>query len=99
MEVWKEIKEFNKYEVSTDGNVRNKITLKIISQKSLDKDGYPTVKLYDNNDIRKKVYVHRLVAETFIPNPENLKSVGRRDGDKLKNPVSNLFWKRWFYVL
>ena len=31
MEVWKEIKEFNKYEVSTDGNVRNKITLKIIS--------------------------------------------------------------------
>lgn len=93
MENWKQIKNFSKYEVSDDGYVRNKETQKLISQKSLDKDGYPTVKLYDDNGIRKKVYVHRLVAETFIPNPDNLKSVGRRDGDKLKNPVSNLFWK------
>ena len=93
MGIWKQIKDFSKYEVSDDGEVRNKETQSILSQKSLDKDGYPTVKLYDDNGVRKKVYVHRLVAETFIPNPDSLKSVGRRDGNKLKNPVSNLFWK------
>lgn len=93
MEIWKQIKNFSKYEASTEGNIRNKETQKILSQKSLDKDGYPTVKLYDDNGIRKKVYVHRLIAETFISNPDNLNSVGRRDKDKLSNPVSNLFWK------
>lgn len=92
-EVWKVIKNFNKYEISPNGNIRNKETLKEISQKSLDKDGYPTVKLYDNNKTRKKVYVHRLVAETFIPNPEELKSVGRKDSDKFNNSISNLYWK------
>lgn len=92
-EIWESIDNYSKYEVSTLGNVRNKITKKIISQKSLDKDGYPTVKLYSDNGIRRKLYVHRLVAEKFIPNPNKLTKVGRRDGNKLKNSISNLFWK------
>ena len=40
MEIWKQIKNFSKYEASTEGNIRNKETQKILSQKSLDKDGY-----------------------------------------------------------
>lgn len=54
MSNWKQIKIFPKYEASDDGYIRNKETKKIISQKSLDKDGYPTVKLYDDNRNKKK---------------------------------------------
>lgn len=93
MEVWKQISNYSKYEISDNGKVRNKETQKEISQGSLDKDGYPTVKLYDDNGIRKKLYVRKLVAEAFIPNPENLKSVRLKNGDKFDNDVSNLFWK------
>ena len=53
MEIWKQINNYSKYEKSDNGKVRNKETQKEISQKSLDKDGYPTVKLYNDNGIRK----------------------------------------------
>ena len=41
---------------------------------------------------RRPKYVHRLVAETYIPNPENLKYVGHKDHDKTNNKSSNLYW-------
>ena len=66
--------------------------------------GYLEVKLWKNRK-RKKCYVHRLVAETFLPNPENLPEVNHKDEDKTNNFVflnedgsvdkekSNLEWK------
>lgn len=56
-----------------------------------DKDGYLTVKLSKNN-IGKRVRVHRLVAETYIPNPDSLLEVNHKDEDKTNNCVSNLEW-------
>ena len=68
------------------------------------KDGYSEVQLSKNKE-RKNCYVHRLVAETFLPNPDNLPEVNHKDEDKTNNFVflnedgsvdkekSNLEWK------
>lgn len=45
----------------------------------------------DNKKIRNK-YIHRLVAETYLPNPENLEYVNYKDGNKLNNCIDNLEW-------
>lgn len=53
--------------------------------------GYPTVKLMMNNK-GKTVKVHRLVAQAFIPNPNNYQDVNHKDEDKTNNHISNLEW-------
>jgi len=52
---------------------------------------YLIVELYKNN-VGTKKYVHRLVAEAFIPNPNNKPEVNHIDGDRQNNDVSNLEW-------
>jgi len=54
--------------------------------------GYQRVELSDADKNRKKFLVHRLVAEQFIPNPDNLEQVNHIDGDKSNNNVENLEW-------
>lgn len=61
---------------------------KLCSHKDLQ---YLTVSLYKNN-VDKTVYVHRLVAETFIKNDSNKPEVNHIDGNRLNNCVSNLEW-------
>ena len=53
--------------------------------------GYIGVMLY-GVDGNKQYFVHRLVAETFIPNPNNLSDVNHKDGCKTNNILSNLEW-------
>ena len=55
------------------------------------KKGYIYVKLCLNGE-QKIYHVHRLVAETFIPNVENLPEVNHKDEDKSNNNVNNLEW-------
>ena len=59
-------------------------------------DGYLAVSLWDNsirgNKKRKTFLVHRLVAETFIPNTYNKPTVNHKDGNKQNNCVDNLEW-------
>ena len=65
MEIWKQINNYSKYEISDNGKVRNKETQKEISQRSLDKDGYPTVKLYNDNGIRKKIICSQISCRSI----------------------------------
>lgn len=53
--------------------------------------GYYKFHLWQNN-IYKSVYLHRLIAEIFIPNPEGKKYVNHIDGNKLNNTLLNLEW-------
>ena len=79
------------YKVDENGNVfyvRNNKLLKRMMFPS----GYEYVHLCNGKGKTKLFRVHRLVAETFIPNPNNLPEVNHKDGDKLNNNVKNLEW-------
>lgn len=64
---------------------------KIMKQK-INQDGYCSIKLYDSFGNAKHCLVHRLVAITFIPNPENLPQVNHKNNIKTDNRKVNLKW-------
>lgn len=90
--IWKTLKENNKYEISDTGLVRRIDTKQTLS--GCITSGYRSVKLTFNNSKQKRFYVHRLVAEHFInnPDPKNKTFVNHKDGNKLNNCVENLEW-------
>lgn len=89
-EVWRVIKLYDNYSVSTNGSVRSDIRRKVLHQYE-DKDGYLKVAL-SSHSVQKRFLVHRLVAEAFIPNPEGKPCINHKDGNKQNNCVENLEW-------
>jgi hypothetical protein len=90
-EVWKFIEGFGEnYEISSFGRVRNSKTSKYLKPYS-NSDGYLVVGLSKNNKI-KTISVHRLVAKSFIPNPNNLPEVNHKDYNVTNNCYDNLEW-------
>lgn len=78
------------YLINKDGTVYSKRTKRYI-QTHLSNSGYLRVTLWNGNK-GKHFSVHRLVAEAFIPNPENKPHVNHINGDKTDNRVENLEW-------
>ena len=77
------------YEVSNKGRVRKIISGRILKDRDNGR-GYRYVRLHHINI--DTVYVHRLVAQAFIPNPLDLPQVNHKDEDKSNNSVDNLEW-------
>lgn len=89
----KEIPFAKKYLVSEDGNVYSIREGQPVQKAShVDTSRYHRISLVNDEGVSKKYLVHRLVATTYIPNPENKPEVNHIDGDKLHNHVSNLEW-------
>lgn len=103
-EIWKPIKDYEGlYQVSNLGNVRSlnrKIKNRNLKEKikKFDKTkfGYLRVEL-NNNGKKKKYLVHRLVAQTFLDNPNNYPCINHKDENKNNNIVSNLEWCDYLY--
>ena len=90
--MWKECTVCDSYLISSYGDVKHKITNKILKQK-LDKDNYLSVNISMGGRNNTRYFlVHRLVAEAFISNPENKRYVIHLDGNPTNNEVSNLEW-------
>ncbi|WP_051654728.1 HNH endonuclease [Persephonella sp. IF05-L8] len=98
-EILKKIDDFENYAVSNKGYIYRGLKYGLLPEKYKEfrvkpfknKQGFLQVQL-SNKGKRKVFYVHRLVAQYFVPNPENYKYVVHIDGNRENNKASNLKW-------
>ena len=92
-EQWVEIEGCSEYYISNYGNVKNLNKGRISTHlKPTVDNGYLSVTLTPLTEDRKVTRVHRLVANHFVPNPDNLPVVNHINGRKSDNSIENLEW-------
>lgn len=102
-EIWKDIKGYETlFKVSNFGRIKSLkrevkfgLITRVVEERILksrtSKNGYNQISLLKDGKL-KTFYIHRLVAQAFIPNPNNLPQVNHKDEDKTNNNVVNLEW-------
>lgn len=103
MEIWKDVKDYEGlYQVSNKGQIKRTkhtrsngrgyytVNERILST-HLNNKGYKIITLCKNNKVKTHI-LHRLIAEAFIPNPDNLPQINHKDENKTNNDIKNLEW-------
>ncbi len=90
-EIWKVVPGFSKYEASSLGRIRN-IKKKLLIKPIINGAGYCNSAISDDNNKTFGVAFHRIIALTFIDNPENKKTVNHENKIRNDNRVENLSW-------
>lgn len=88
--IWRQIPNFESYEASTDGNIRNFKTKKLLARCGKN-DGYLYVTMYHNGKYHNRS-IHTMVARSFLQNPEAKRTVNHKDRNGLNNSLENLEW-------
>ena len=88
--MYKQIENLD-YEINSEGIVR-RISTKRIKKSFKRPDGYIGIQLYITKEKVKNYQLHRLIANVFIPNPDNLPQVNHKDKNPSNNSVDNLEW-------
>lgn len=101
-EIWRDIKGYEGiYQVSNFGNVKRLVGFGCRNErirKTFKKKKYPYLRVnLCKNNIHQIFSIHRLVAEAFIPNPNNLPEVNHKDENVQNNRVDNLEWCNHLY--
>ena len=94
VKTWSIIPAFPRYEASTRGEIRSRDTGQILKQQQTP-GGYLKISLHvieEGVDCLKSVMTHRLIAMTWLPNPEGKRSVDHLDRCRNNNKVANLRW-------
>ena len=92
VEKWVNIENHPSYFISNFGRVFSKKSNKVMKNRVVSKNGYQQITL-DNSQL----LVHRLVAQAFIPNPNNLPCVNHKDENQFNNDFRNLEWCTYKY--
>ena len=92
-EVWMNIpiKGYSEYYLISNAGRIKSVRMNTIMKQHIDKNGYCRIGLTSEGNVITKG-IHRLVAITFIPNPQNKECVCHKDDDPSNNNVDNLFW-------
>lgn len=90
LEIFKDIDGYEGYQITSWGRVFNRKTGKFVLQE-INAKGYLRVDLY-NEQGKKHMKVHRLVAQAFLDNPDGKPQVNHKDGNKQNNSITNLEW-------
>ena len=83
-DMWKQIDEFQNYEISDRGEVRNIQSGKVLKP-WIGVGGYVYINPTNGHGKSMPKRLHRLVAKAFVPNPYNKPQVNHKDGDKRNN--------------
>lgn len=113
----KAIPDFTGYYASSEGNIytsiqqgcrdrfntQKRIPLKLLNERPT-KNGYKRVYMRrDSTNKREDIYIHRIIAQLFVPNPNNLPEVNHLDCNRENNKSNNLMWvsriENWKYAL